>query len=69
MLDKKISNKELAQNGLVVNGVEILPPTNIDTLAQLRIKRQIPYIKIYGKIFYQASKLIEWAKSKEVEAV
>ena len=67
MLDKKISNKELAQNGLVVDGVEVLPPTKEETLSQLRTKRQIPFTKIYGKVYYQTSELIKWVESKKVE--
>jgi len=67
MLDKKISNKELAQNGLVVDGVEVLPPTKEETLSQLRSKRQIPFTKIYGKVYYQQSELIKWVESKKVE--
>lgn len=66
MIDRKINNKELSEKGLVVDGVEILPPTNEETLNQLRAKRQVPYSKIYGKVYYQVSELIEWAKSKKV---
>ena len=66
MIDRKINNKELSEKGLVVDGVEILPPTKEETLAQLRNKRKIPYTKIYGKIYYQVSELIEWVNSKKV---
>ncbi|MCK9532668.1 MAG: hypothetical protein M0R77_19450 [Gammaproteobacteria bacterium] len=66
MIDRKIDSKELSEKGLVVDGVEILPPTAETTLSQLRTKRQIPYIKIYGKCYYQVSELIEWANSKKV---
>ncbi|PHR58185.1 MAG: hypothetical protein COA44_04610 [Arcobacter sp.] len=69
MIDRKISNKELSEKGLVVDGVEILPPIGIETLNQLRSRRKISYVKIYGKIFYQMSTLIEWAKSKEVKSI
>ena len=68
-LDRKITSKELAQDGLIVDGVEILPPTTEDCLAQLRLKRKIPYLKIYGRIFYQVSDLIEWQTSKKVQAI
>ena len=67
MIDRKITNKELSEKGLTVDGVEILPPVNIITLSQLRAKRQIPYTKIFGKIYYQVSDLTKWAKSKKVE--
>jgi len=69
MIDRKINNKELATKGLVIDGVEILPPCNEKTLDQLRAKRMIPFTKIYGKVYYQVSELIEWVKSKKVEAV
>ena len=69
MIDRKITNKELSEKGLIMDGVEILPPVNIITLSQLRAKRQIPYTKIFGKIYYQVSELVSWAKSKKVEAV
>ena len=69
MIDKKITNKELAKNGLIIDGVEILPPTREDTLSQLRNKRQIPYLKIYGRVYYQVSELIEWVNSKKVSVV
>ena len=69
MIDRKINNKELAEKGLVVDGVEILPPVSEIALSQLRNKRKIPYMKIYGKVYYQASELIKWAASKKVEAV
>nr|WP_321268457.1 hypothetical protein [uncultured Sulfurimonas sp.] len=66
MLDRKINNKELSE-GLIVDGVEILPPTDINTLAQLRQKRLIPFSKIYGRIFYQISELVAWAENKKVD--
>ena len=66
MIDRKINNKELSEKGLIIDGVEILPPTREETLNQLRAKRQIPYTKIYGKIYYQVSELIEWVNSKKV---
>ena len=69
MIDRKITNKELSEKGLTVDGVEILPPVNIITLSQLRAKRQIPYTKIFGKIYYQVSDLKDWCQSKKVEAV
>jgi hypothetical protein len=70
MIDRKIDNDELVKKGLIVDGVEILPPAKSkETLAQLRVKRQIPFYRHYGKIYYQMSELIEWAQSKKVEAV
>lgn len=65
MTDRKITNKELVQ-GLTVNGIEILPPTTEETLAQLRQKRAIPFIKIYGKVYYQVSDLVKWVEGKKV---
>ncbi|WP_415396290.1 hypothetical protein [Sulfurimonas sp. CS5] len=65
MIDRKISNKELRE-GLIVDGVEILPPTEESTLSQLRQKRAIPFSKHYGRVFYQISELVEWANSKKV---
>ena len=64
--DRKIDNKELSENGLVIDGVEIIPPTKEETLAQLRGKRQIPYYKFFGKVYYQMSELVEWANTKKV---
>ena len=69
MIDRKIDSKELSEKGLIVDGVEILPPTGETTLSQLRAKRQIPYTKIYGKCYYQVSELIEWVNSKKVAVV
>ena len=69
MIDRKINSKELAEKGLIVDGVEILPPCTQETLAQLRAKRMIPYTKIYGRIYYQVSELIEWVNNKKVTAV
>jgi len=68
MIDRKLSNKELTE-GLIVNGKEILPPCDQATLSQLRGKRQIPFIKIYGKVYYQVSELVEWVNSKRVATV
>lgn len=66
--DRKISDDELVEKGLVIDGVEILPPAkNKETLQQLRTKRQIPFEKHYGRIYYQESELIKWAQSKKVE--
>lgn len=67
--DRKISNEELSIKGLVVNGVEIIPPTKIETLSHLRNKRKIPYVKLFGKIWYQQSELIKWVESKKVSIV
>ena len=64
--DRKINNKELAEKGLIVDGVEVIPPVAVEALAQLRQKRQIPYYKIFGKVYYQVSELVEWANSKKV---
>lgn len=70
MIDRKINDDELVEKGLVVDGVEILPPAKSkETLAQLRVKRQIPFEKHYGRIYYQESELIKWAKGKKVEVV
>ncbi len=65
MTDRKITNKELVQ-GLTVDGIEILPPTTEETLAQLRQRRAIPFVKIYGKVYYQVSELVKWVESKKV---
>ena len=66
-IDRKVTSKELAKNGLIVDGIEVLPPTTEECLAQLRLKRKIPYLKIYGKVYYQTSELIKWEASKKVE--
>ena len=66
MIDKKINSKELAK-GLIVDNVEILPPCTEEYLSQLRLRKQIPYQKIYGKVYYQISDLIRWSNSKKIE--
>ncbi len=66
IIDKKIDNKELSEFGLVVEGIEIIPPVNEETLAQLRNKKQIPYYRMFGRVYYQVSELVEWAKSKKI---
>lgn len=66
MIDRIITNKELAEEGLVIDGVQILPPTSEGCLSQLRLKRQIPFSKHYGRVFYQASELKKWSDSKKV---
>jgi len=65
MMDRKITNRELVK-GLTIDGIEILPPTTEETLAQLRQKRAIPFVKIYGKVYYQVSELIKWVESKKI---
>ncbi len=67
MVDRKISNTELEAKGLTVDGVEIIPPTPETTQSQKRTKREISYYKLFGRIYYQVSDLIEFAnKSKTV---
>ncbi len=68
MVDKKINSKELAQNGVIVNGVEIIPAKAYDenSLNNLRFKRKIPYYRIGHLCYYQVSELVEWIKSKKV---
>ncbi|MCK9477733.1 MAG: hypothetical protein M0R46_17610 [Candidatus Muirbacterium halophilum] len=64
--DRKISNKELEENGLIVGGVEILPPTPEKTQAQKRTKRELSYYKLFGRIYYQVSDLIDFANQSKV---
>ncbi len=65
-VDKKISALELAKDGLVINAREILPPLKVKTQEALRHKRQIPYYKIAGRIYYQASELEQWAEAEKI---
>ncbi|MGD9687598.1 MAG: hypothetical protein AB7U43_11570 [Desulfobacter sp.] len=68
-IDRKIDGKELAEKGLIVDGVEIIPPVQEKTMSQLRTKRLIPYFKMFGKIFYQTSDLIEWSRNSKVNSL
>ena len=68
MIDRKITNDELVQKGLVVDGVEIIPPLTATALAQLRYKRSVPYYKIAGRVYYQQSELIKWVEDKKTGA-
>lgn len=69
MIDRKISNTELAIKGLVINGVEILPPIAEKAQAQKRTKREIKYYKLFGRIYYQESDLIEFAEKSKTNAL
>lgn len=66
-LDRKINNKELSTRGLVIEGVEILPPMPTTTLSQLCFAKKIPHFKIAGKIYYQVSELQEWVQNTKRE--
>ncbi|DAB28012.1 MAG: hypothetical protein A2513_02845 [Sulfurimonas sp. RIFOXYD12_FULL_33_39] len=63
--DRKISNIELEQKGLIVNGVEIIPPIPEKTQSQKRTKREIEYFKLFGRIYYQESDLIKFAEKSK----
>lgn len=69
MIDRKISNIELESKGLIIDGVEIIPPTPEKTQAQKRTKREIPYSLMFGRVYYQQSELVEWANNQKVAAV
>ncbi|MCK9454223.1 hypothetical protein [Sulfurimonas sp.] len=68
-IDRKVDGKELCEKGLIVDGVEIIPPLQENTLAQLRTKRQIPYFKMFGRVYYQTSELVEWVNNKKVNSL
>lgn len=67
--DRKISNTELESKGLIINGVEILPPIPEKTQAQKRTKRELSYYKLFGRIYYQVSDLVEFAENSKTIAV
>jgi hypothetical protein len=68
-VDKKVSAVELAESGLMVDGLEILPPIQKKTQEQLRHKRKLPYFKIAGRIYYQQSELEKWTETYKIEAM
>jgi len=68
-IDRKITPRELEEKGLIVDGVEILPPIAMETQAQKRQKRELSFFKLFGKVYYQASELIEWANKHKVSAI
>lgn len=68
-IDRKVDGKELCEKGLIVDGIEIIPPLQENTLAQLRTKRQIPYFKMFGRVYYQTSELVEWVNNKKVNSL
>jgi len=68
-VDRKITTKELATIGLIVDGVEIIPALPTQTQAILRLKRVIPYCKIAGRVYYQQSDLVKWVADQRVEAI
>lgn len=68
--DCKISNTELEQKGVWLENLEILPPIEEKTQAQKRTKRELTYSKLFGRIYYQLSDLIEFAeKGKRSAAI
>ena len=70
MLDRKISSKELERKGLIIDEIEIIPPNTLKekTQANLRYERRIPFFKLCGRIYYQASHLKEWAEKQKINA-
>jgi hypothetical protein len=65
MLDRKITTKELAEQGLIIDGVEVIPPVPLATQAYKRHKREIPYYKLFGNIYYQSSELQAFAEDQK----
>lgn len=66
MKEKKISPSELEKTGLIVDDEEIIPPLKEKTQANLRYERRIPYYKFCGRVYYNQSDLMEWAKKQKV---
>ncbi|MGK0256112.1 MAG: hypothetical protein ACI81I_000721 [Arcobacteraceae bacterium] len=69
MIDRKITPKELAETGLVIDNVEIIPPVPEQTQSQKRNKRELCYYKLFGKVYYQVSDLLEFAEKNKTNAV
>jgi len=69
MLDEKITPKQLAKDGLIIDGVEIIPPVPEETQNQKRNKRELTYYKLFGRVYYQVSDLIDFAEKGKINAV
>ncbi len=67
--NRKIPNVELAEKGVWVGDIEILPPVPEKTQAQKRNKRQLKYSLLFGRVYYQLSDLIKFAEENEIETV
>ena len=69
MIDRKITPKELAEKGLVIDDVEIIPPVPEQTQSQKRNKRELSYYKLFGKVYYQVSDLLKFVEESKTNAV
>lgn len=67
-IDKKITPKQLAEKGLIIDGIEILPKISEEAQNQKRNKRELPYFKLFGRVYYQCSELVEFVNKHKVEA-
>jgi len=65
MIDRKITPRELAEKGLIVDDVEVIPPVGEQTQAQKRNKKELCYYKLFGKVYYQVSDLLEFAEKNK----
>ena len=69
MIDRKISTKELAVKGLIIDNVEIIPPISETTQSQKRNKRELSFFKLFGRVYYQTSDLIAFVEKSKTAAV
>lgn len=69
MIDRKITPRELAERGLVVDEVEVIPPVSEQTQSQKRNKRELCYYKLFGRVYYQVSDLLEFAQKNKTNTV
>lgn len=63
--DRMISNVELEEKGVWLENIEILPPIEEKTQSQKRTKRELSYSKLFGRIYYQLSDLIEFSEKSK----
>lgn len=67
-ISRKISPRELYENGVMKGGVQVIPPRAYKEKHQatMRSERRIPYSKFAGKVYYDESDLIEWAQKQKI---
>ena len=68
-LNRKISPRELYENGLTKGGIQVIPPKAYKEKRQanLRSQRCIPYYIFAGRVYYDESDLMKWAEKQKVD--
>ena len=67
--DRPIYPDELEAHGVVVNGIQVIPPILKKTMNNIRSKRRVTYQKSGKYVFYYVSDLVEFISKSRVEAI